>query len=100
MKKAKDYAKQYLDNPSEGEIIKILVEIILESNELENQRGTPGRNSNEVSRAILDELHQKWIAVCNRLDNVVQLDRNAFPNMLFNHSPILKSLWVPKHWKN
>lgn len=66
MRKAKEQAQQYIDNPTLETMQKIAQEYIRDTGELIKARSC---TSNAASRAVIRELDQKWKAFA-RLANV------------------------------
>lgn len=82
--KAKDYAKQFNDNPTEETLKKIADTFILECAEIIKSRRA---NSDSAALAVLKEQDRKWIAFSNmvtgiRRDGFREITKEVFPEII------------------
>lgn len=87
MKKAKEYAKIFNDNPTVDTLIEIVVEFVHEIPEIGEKRHA---YSNEAFLAILNEQEKKWQALCRSCPAIPPM---AFEETIKAETPEVYRLW-------
>lgn len=85
--KAKEYAKQYQDNPTTEMLSEILVSFFREAAELAEVRHV---QSDHASAAILTEQKNKWAAFCRLCPDV---PAELFESFIEHDSPAMYKAW-------
>ena len=87
MKKAKDYAKQYQQDPSRDTLESIIKEFWAEVDEIAKTRHA---RSNQAYFAILDEQDRKWKAFARRVGDVKE---EGFEYIVEECAPDVYAIW-------
>jgi len=89
MKKAKDYARQFEQNPSTETLREIAESFMQEINEIAQMRHAKG---NDAYFAILDEQDRKWRAFARCIDGIKE---DGFERLVEKVHPEVHAVWRP-----
>lgn len=90
MKRAKEYAKQYQDEPTDETLAKIAVAFLAEVAELAEMRHLGKRASHAAMTAIFDEQDRKWRTFA---ENFAHVRPDGFELVLKDKAPEAYVLW-------
>lgn len=91
MKRAKEYAAQYRDEPTDEVLAKIAVSFLVEIAELAEMRHLGKRPGHRAMVAILDEQDRKWRAFAENFPDIVR--PNGFELLCKDKIPEAYVLW-------